>query len=122
MTRRRASLSDRTKRTAGQGVNAFFEAGETPEKSDVVPSDIRKTATFNLFVRHQDFLDEFVRTGKQTFRHKDTVGVGAINKSVVLQELLEKLQADEKLQQEILKRLEKKAKEEGSRHDPRKAT
>lgn len=122
MTRRRASLSDRTKRTAGQGVNAFFEAGETPGKSDAAPSDIRKTATFNLFVRHQDFLDEFVRTGKQTFRHKDTVGVGAINKSVFFQELLEKLQVDEKLQQEILKRLEKKAKEEGSHHDPRKTT
>ncbi len=117
MTRRRASLSDRTKRTPGQGINAFFEVAE---KTETAPTDIRKTATFNLLVRHQDFLDEFVRTGKQTFRHKDTVGVGAINKSVVLQELLEKLQTDEKLQQEILKRLEKKGREEGSRHDPRK--
>jgi hypothetical protein len=46
---------------------------------------------------HQDFLDELVKTGKQKFRHEDTVGVEAINRSVVLQELLEKLQADEKL-------------------------
>jgi hypothetical protein len=122
VARRRASLSDRTKRTTGQGVNAFFEVGEAAEKAEPVPTDVRKAATFNLLVRHQDFLDEFVRTGKQTFRHKDTVGVGAINKSVVLQELLEKLQTDEKLQQEILKRLEKKGREEGSRHDPRRTT
>jgi len=120
VTRKRASLSDRTKRTTGQGVDAFFEAGESPENLNAASTDIRKTATFNLFVRHQDFLDEFVRTGKQTFRHRDTVGVGAINKSVVLQELLETLQRDEKLQQEILERLEKKGREEGSRHDPRK--
>lgn len=71
-------------------------------------------------MRHQDFLDEFIKAGKQKFRHEDTVGVGAINKSVVLQELLEKLQSDKKLQQETLKRLKKKGREEGSRHDPRK--
>jgi hypothetical protein len=71
---------------------------------------------------HQDFLDEFAKTGKQKFRRKDTIGMGAINKSVVLQELLEKLQADEKLQQEILKRLEKKGRGEGSRHDPRRTS
>lgn len=119
MTRKRASLTDRAKRKSGQGVNAFFEG--TP-KEKPAPADVRKTATFNLFVRHQDFLDEFVKTGKQKFRHEDTVGVGAINKSAVLQELLEKLQADERLQQEILKRLEKKGREEGSRHDPRRAS
>lgn len=120
MTRRRASLTDRANRKTGQGVDAFFEGEAAKEKP--APADVRKTATFNLFVRHQDFLDEFVKTGKQKFRHEDTVGVGAINKSVVLQELLEKLQTDEKLQQEILKRLEKKGREEGSRHDPRKTS
>lgn len=121
MTRRRASLTDRAKRTPGQGVDAFFEENNAADETPA-PVDVWRTATFNLFARHQDFLDEFVKTGKQTFRHKDTVGVGAINKSVVLQELLEKLERDEKLQQEILKSLEKKGREEGSRHDPRRAT
>ncbi len=121
MTRRRASLTDRAKRTPGQGVNAFFEENDST-KETTSSADVRRTATFNLYARHQDFLDEFVKTGKQTFRHKDTVGVGAINKSVVLQELLEKLQRDEKLQQEILKILERKGREEGSRHDPRRTS
>jgi hypothetical protein len=71
-------------------------------------------------VQHQNFLDEFVKAGKQKFRHKDTMGVGAINERAVLQELLEKLQSDKKLQQETLKRLKKKGRGEGSRHDPRK--
>lgn len=119
MTRRRASLTDRPKRETGKGVDAFFEG--TPE-AEPKPEEVRKTATFNLSLRHQDYLDEFVKAGKQRFRREGKVGVGAINKSAVLEELLEKLQGDKALQQELVKRLEQKGRDEGSRHDPRKAS
>ena len=118
MTRKRASLADRPKRQTGKGVDAFFEG--TPE-AEPKPEEVRKTATFNLALRHQDFLDEFVKAGKQRFRRGGKVGVGAINKGAVLEALLERLEGDKALQQELLKRLEQKGKEEGSRHDPRKA-
>lgn len=119
MTRKRASLTDRPKRETGKGVDAFFE--EMP-KAEPKPEEVRKTATFNLSLRHQDYLDEFVKAGKQRFRREGKVGVGAINKSAVLEALLERLEGDKGLQQELLKRLEQKGKEEGSRHDPRRAS
>ena len=118
MTRKRASLADRPKRETGKGVDAFFEATPKPEPK---PEEVRKTATFNLSLQRQDYLDEFVKAGKQKFRREGKVGVGSINKSAVLEQLLDKLQGDKGLQQELLKRLEQKGKEEGSRHDPRKA-
>ncbi len=116
MTRRRATLKDR-KRSKGRGVEAFFEGTKIPIKPAGEP---RKTATFNLPLRQLDFFDEFIRTGKQRFRHMDKVGVGAVNKSAVLEELLNMLERDERLKENVLKALEKKDRKEGSRHDPRK--
>ena len=115
MARRRASLKDRSSTKKGRGVNAFFDGSEGGP-----PVEVRKTATFNLPVRQQDFLDEFVRTGKQRFRHENKVGVGAINKSAVIEVLINMLETDEKIKVSLIKTLERKDRKEGSRHDPRK--
>ena len=126
-TKKRATLEDRRAKRLddgkGRGVEALFEtAPEEATKSArrrAAPKDTPVTSTFNLYSQHQDFLDDFVRQGKRQFR-RNGVGVGAINKSVVLQELLELLKADEELQERIIQTLERQGREESSRHDPRK--
>lgn len=133
MTAKRASLSDRKPKQGqekGRGADALFEGPprirrsqevqETPEPEAAKTADAKRatqTSTFNLYVRHQSFLEEFVREGKQEFRRRD-VGVGAINKSAVLQEMLEILEADKVLQRKVMHNLESREKVEGSRHDP----
>ncbi len=116
--KKRASLTDRPAEK-GRGIDALFEA-----PADQPPPQKEETwraATFNLYPRHQDFLDDFVRKGKREFRYKASVGVGAINKSLVLQTLLEFLEEDEKtLQTALLARLEEKERQEGSRHAPQR--
>lgn len=141
MAAKRASLADRQpKRTQeqerGRGVEALFEPPPAGEKTarnatsesnaDLPPKSSKeaireqpKTATFNLYPQHQNFLDEFVRQGKQQFREQH-VGVGAINKSAVLQELLEVLQRDDMLQKKVIRSLEKRERTKGSRHNPYK--
>ena len=76
-----------------------------------------RPSIFNLYGKHQNFLDSFVREGKQEFRKRD-VGVGAINKSAVLQEVLELLETDKNLQRKVIQNLEARQNTEGSRHDP----
>jgi hypothetical protein len=138
MVARRASLKDRTSKPPekGRGVDALFEpspqlsvstsaqsksvTAETPNASEDVQLEVPRAATFNLYGRHQDFLDEFVKSGKHEFRRRPDVGVGAVNKSAVLQELLEILKDDEALQKKVIRNLERKDRAEGSRHDPRK--
>jgi hypothetical protein len=115
-------------------VDALFEASRKAPEPAALDRDVNssshaagegerpvaRTATFNLFEEHQDFLDDFIRSGKRSFRRKPGVGVGAINKSAVLQELLELLEKDKGLQDTVLQNLEKKERSAGSRHDPRR--
>ena len=56
-----------------------------------------RPSIFNLYGKHPIFLDSFAREGKWAFR-KRNVGVGALNKSAVLQEVLELLDTDKSLQ------------------------
>lgn len=130
-TKKRATLGDRAAKKPdtqkGRGVDALFDAAKeepaqpqrrrTGRRSQAKETPI--TATFNLYPQHQDFLDSFVREGKQQFR-KRGVGVGAINKSAVLQELLELLKGDDAMKEKIVQSLERQGREEASRHDPRK--
>lgn len=127
MASKPAKIADRSKGKGGGGVDILFggsaqekQPSPNAEEQVVAEHEQHRAATFNLYSRHQDFLDDFVRSGKRQFRRKSSVGVGAINKSVVLQELLEVLQADRELQTKIITNLEHKAREEGSRHNPKK--
>ena len=134
MTAKRASLSDRQPKSAqerGRGVDALFEGSPPRSRTAQEPANpkpkpaeasdagrgVARPSTFNLYGNHQNFLDSFVREGKQEFRKRD-VGVGAINKSAVLQEMLELLETDKGLQRKVIHNLEVRQKTEGSRHDP----
>jgi hypothetical protein len=118
--KKRASLTDRPVER-GRGIDAFFEAPADQAPREELVGETWRAATFNLYPRHQDFLDDFVRRGKREFRRKTSIGVGAINKSLVLQTLLEFLEEDDVLQGDLLARLEEKERQEGSRHAPQRA-
>jgi hypothetical protein len=118
--KKRASLTDRPVER-GRGIDAFFEAPADQAPREELAGETWRAATFNLYPRHQDFLDDFVRRGKREFRRKTSIGVGAINKSLVLQTLLEFLEEDDVLQGDLLARLEEKERQEGSRHAPQRA-
>ena len=59
--------------------------------------DVVRPSVLNLYGKHPNFLDSFAREGKWAFR-KRNVGVDALNKSAVFQEVLELLDTDKSLQ------------------------